>query len=170
MPRLNLLEETRFEKIPVTIYPDKLTASKIIAKRIADIIVKKVAKGENAILGLATGVTPVAVYGELVRLHKEEGLSFKNVTTFNLDEYYPMTPSAAQSYNAFMKEHLFGHVDIDVKNVNIPNGTLKHEDIASFCLAYEQKISALGGLDVQILGIGHIGFNEPGLHPILVHV
>jgi len=168
MPRLNLLEETRFEKLPVTVYPDKLTASKTVAKRIAEVIKKKAAKGENAILGLATGVTPIAVYRELVRLHKEEGLSFKNVITFNLDEYYPMLPTAAQSYNAFMKEHLFGHVDIDLNNVNIPDGTLKQEDIAAFCLAYEQKISALGGLDIQILGIGrtgHIGFNEPGSAP-----
>lgn len=168
MPRLNLLEETRFEKLPVTVYPDKLTASKTVAKRIAEIIKTKAAKGENAVLGLATGVTPIAVYRELVRLHKEERLSFKNVITFNLDEYYPMAPTAAQSYNAFMKEHLFGHVDIDMKNVNIPDGTLKQEDIAAFCLAYEQKISALGGLDIQILGIGrtgHIGFNEPGSAP-----
>ncbi len=168
MPRLNLLEETRFEKLPVTVYPDKLTASKTVAKRIAEVIRKKAAKGENAVLGLATGVTPIAVYSELVRLHKEEGLSFKNVITFNLDEYYPMAPTAAQSYNAFMKEHLFDHVDIDINNVNIPDGTLKQEDIAAFCLAYEQKISALGGLDIQILGIGrtgHIGFNEPGSAP-----
>jgi glucosamine-6-phosphate deaminase len=168
MPRLNLLEETRFEKLPVTVYPDKLTASKIVAKRIAEVIKKKASKGEKAVLGLATGVTPIAVYRELVRLHTEDGLSFKNVVTFNLDEYYPMAPTAAQSYNAFMKEHLFGHVDIDLNNVNIPDGTLKQEDIAAFCLAYEQKISALGGLDIQILGIGrtgHIGFNEPGSAP-----
>jgi len=168
MPRLNLLEETRFEKLPVTVYPDKLTASKTVAKRIAHVITQKAAKGENAVLGLATGVTPIAVYNELVRMHKEEGLSFKNVITFNLDEYYPMVPNAVQSYNAFMKEHLFGHVDIDPDNVNIPDGTLKQEDIHAFCLAYEQKISALGGLDIQILGIGrtgHIGFNEPGSAP-----
>ena len=168
MPRLNLLEETRFEKLPVTVYPDRLTASKTVAKRIANIITAKAAKGEHAILGLATGATPIAVYNELVRLHKEEGLSFKNVITFNLDEYYPMKPSAIQSYNAFMKEHLFDHVDIDSNNINIPNGILKQDEIADYCLAYEQKISALGGLDLQILGIGrtgHIGFNEPGSAP-----
>lgn len=168
MARLNLLEETRFEKLPVTVYPDKLTASKTVAKRIADIIIRKAAKGENAVLGLATGVTPIAVYAELVRLNKEDGLSFKNVITFNLDEYFPMSPAAAQSYDAFMKEHLFSHVDIDLNNVHIPDGTLKQEEVADFCLAYEQKISALGGLDLQILGIGrtgHIGFNEPGSAP-----
>ena len=119
-------------------------------------------------MGLATGVTPIAVYNELVRLHKEDGLSFKNVITFNLDEYYPMDPVATQSYRAFMKEHLFDHVDIDMDNVHIPDGKLNLEEITDFCLAYGQKISALGGLDLQILGIGrtgHIGFNEPGSAP-----
>jgi glucosamine-6-phosphate deaminase len=98
MPRLNLLEETRFEKLPVKVYSDMLTASKAVAQRIAGIIKQKAQKGENVILGLATGVTPIAVYNELVRLHHEEGLSFKNVVTFNLDEYYPMIPEALQSY------------------------------------------------------------------------
>jgi glucosamine-6-phosphate deaminase len=168
MPRLNLLEETRFEKLPVTVYADKFTASKAVAKRIADIITAKAAKGEKAVLGLATGVTPIAVYDELVRLHKEEHLSFKNVITFNLDEYYPMDARALQSYNVFMHQHLFSHVDIEKQNVHIPDGSLALDDIAAFCLAYEQKISALGGLDLQILGIGrtgHIGFNEPGSAP-----
>jgi len=168
MLRLNLLEETRFEKLPVTVYPDKSTASKIVADRIAGIIIKKAKIGEKAVLGLATGATPIAVYAELVRLHKEAGLSFKNVITFNLDEYYPMAPAAIQSYNAFMKEHLFDHVDIELSNVHVPDGQLKQEDITDYCLAYEQQISALGGLDLQILGIGrtgHIGFNEPGSAP-----
>jgi len=168
MPRLNLLEETRFEKLPVTVYADKFAASTSVAKRIADIITAKAAKGEMAVLGLATGVTPIAVYDELIRLHKEEQLSFKNVITFNLDEYYPMDAAAAQSYNVFMHQHLFSHVDIDQHNVHIHNGSLGLDDIAGFCLAYEQKISALGGLDLQILGIGrtgHIGFNEPGSAP-----
>jgi glucosamine-6-phosphate deaminase len=168
MPRLNLLEETRFEKLPVSVYADRITASKIVAKRIAAIIQAKAAKGENAVLGLATGATPILVYKELVRLHNEEGFSFKNVITFNLDEYYPMEPSAIQSYNAFMHEHLFDYVDIDMANVHIPDGKLSLDEIEAFCLAYEQKISALGGLDLQILGIGrtgHIGFNEPGSAP-----
>jgi glucosamine-6-phosphate deaminase len=121
-----------------------------------------------AVLGLATGATPIAVYEELVRLHTEEGLSFKNVVTFNLDEYYPMLPTSAQSYVSFMNEHLFDHIDIDKNNVHIPDGTLKLEDIPAFCLAYEKKIGEYGGLDMQILGIGrtgHIGFNEPGSAP-----
>src|SRR3984885_14608262 len=168
MARLNLLEETRYEKLPVTVYENQLQASVAVAGRIAALIRAKAAKGEQTVLGLATGVTPIGVYAELVRLHKEEGLSFKNVITFNLDEYYPMQAAAAQSYVTFMYENLFSHVDIDKSNVNIPDGTLDKEDVAGFCLDYEKKITALGGLDLQILGIGrtgHIGFNEPGSAP-----
>ena len=168
MARLNLLEETRYEKLPVTVYPDPATASIAAAKRIANLILSKNAKGEKTVLGLATGATPIGVYSELVRLHREEGLSFKNVITFNLDEYYPMQPHALQSYVAFMNQNLFDHIDIDRANIHIPDGTLKQEDIAAFCLNYEKQIEALGGLDLQILGIGrtgHIGFNEPGSAP-----
>ena len=168
MPRLNLLEETRYEKLPVSVYRDQATASKQVARRIADLIKRKQANGEKAVLGLATGVTPIGVYTELIRLHREQGLSFKNVMTFNLDEYYPMQPDAAQSYVRFMNEQLFDHVDIDRNNVHIPDGTLPKNQIASFCLEYEKKIEAAGGLDLQILGIGrtgHVGFNEPGSAP-----
>ncbi|MGV3509397.1 MAG: glucosamine-6-phosphate deaminase [Sphingobacteriaceae bacterium] len=168
MSRLNFLEETRFEKLPVKVYQDEHIASKNVARRIADLIIEKQSKNEKAVLGLATGATPVEVYEELVRLHKEEGLSFKNVVTFNLDEYYPMKPTSAQSYVTFMKENLFNHIDIDMANVHIPDGTLPLEEIADFCLDYERKITEFGGLDLQILGIGrtgHIGFNEPGSAP-----
>ncbi|WP_256012640.1 glucosamine-6-phosphate deaminase [Desertivirga xinjiangensis] len=168
MSRLNLLEETRFEKLPVTVFPDESTASKVIARRIADLILAKQKTGEKAVLGLATGASPVRVYAELVRLHREEGLSFKNVVTFNLDEYYPMNADAAQSYVTFMNENLFSHIDIDMANVHIPDGTLPLERITEFCLDYENKITLFGGLDLQILGIGrtgHIGFNEPGSAP-----
>ncbi|MDB5015361.1 MAG: glucosamine-6-phosphate deaminase, partial [Mucilaginibacter sp.] len=168
MARLNLLEETRYEKLPVTVYQNQQEASIAVAGRIAALIRSKDSKGEKTILGLATGVTPIGVYAELVRQHREEGLSFKNVITFNLDEYYPMRPDAAQSYVTFMNEHLFGQVDIARSNVHIPDGTLEKEAVASFCLDYEKKITALGGLDLQILGIGrtgHIGFNEPGSAP-----
>lgn len=168
MARLNLLEETRFEKLPVTILKDAKEASLNVAGRIATLIKEKQARGQQAVLGLATGKTPIAVYAELVRLHKEEGLSFKNVVTFNLDEYYPMEASSSQSYVTFMNEHLFNHVDIDKKNINIPDGTLKMEDIQAYCLEYERKIESVGGIDIQILGIGrtgHIGFNEPGSAP-----
>lgn len=168
MARLNLLEETRFEKLPVKVYEDKHIASIKVAKRIADLIRRKQDKQENAVLGLATGATPTGVYEELIRLHKEEGLSFKNVITFNLDEYYPMQPDAKQSYVKFMDEILFNHIDIKKENIHIPDGTLAREDITDYCLAYENKIGEVGGLDLQLLGIGrtgHIGFNEPGSAP-----
>jgi glucosamine-6-phosphate deaminase len=168
MARLNLLEETRYEKLPVTIYINKNEASLAVAQRIAALIKRKQAKGEKTILGLATGVTPIAVYAELVRQHKQEGLSFKDVITFNLDEYYPMKPTSEQSYVTFMNENLFNHIDIDKSNVHIPDGTLDKDKVAAWCLEYEKQIEALGGLDLQVLGIGrtgHIGFNEPGSAP-----
>ncbi|PTQ93989.1 glucosamine-6-phosphate deaminase [Mucilaginibacter yixingensis] len=168
MARLNLLEETRYEKLAVTVYPDQHTAAKKVAARIAALIKNKQERNENAVLGLATGATPVGVYAELVRLHREEGLSFQNVITFNLDEYYPMQPTAAQSYVTFMNENLFNHIDIKKSNVHIPDGTLDQDYLQAYCFEYEQKINALGGLDLQILGIGrtgHIGFNEPGSAP-----
>jgi glucosamine-6-phosphate deaminase len=168
MARLNLLEETRYEKLPVSVYADQKTASLAVAGRIAKLIRDKQAEGKPTVLGLATGVTPIAVYAELIRLHKEEGLSFRDVITFNLDEYYPMQPDAVQSYVTFMNENLFDHIDIDKSKVHIPDGTLPVEEVAAFCLEYERQLSELGGLDLQILGIGrtgHIGFNEPGSAP-----
>lgn len=155
----------QYEKIPTRIYADSSSASKEVAGRIASLIRHKAQKGEMAVLGLATGSTPTGVYDELVRLHKEENLSFKNVITFNLDEYYPMEPDALQSYHRFMNEYLFDRVDIAKENVHIPDGTLPMEQVDQYCLEYEQKISDAGGLDIQVLGIGrtgHIGFNEPG--------
>jgi glucosamine-6-phosphate deaminase len=168
MGRLNFFEETRFEKLPVSVYATETEASLRVARHIADIIKDKQSKGEIAVLGLATGATPIRVYENLVNMHKNEGLSFQNVVTFNLDEYYPMQPDAKQSYVSFMDEHLFNHIDIKRENIYIPNGTLKKEDIADFCIKYEDKIGEYGGLDIQILGIGrtgHIGFNEPGSAP-----
>lgn len=160
-------ESTRFEKIHTEIFDTSTEASKAIAAEIAKLIKEKEAKGEKCILGLPTGSSPLGVYKELVRLHKEEGLSFKNVITFNLDEYYPMEPKALQSYVRFMDENLFNHIDIDKGNINIPDGTLDQDKVGAFCAGYEQKIDYYGGLDLQILGIGrtgHIGFNEPGSH------
>ena len=168
MARLNFLEETRFEKLPVSIFESEQQASINVAARIADLIRSKQEKGENAVLGLATGATPIMVYAELVRLHKEDGLSFENVITFNLDEYYPMLPNSAQSYVHFMNEHLFDHINIKRENIHIPDGTLDKEKIVDFCLNYEKNIEEVGGLDLQVLGIGrtgHIGFNEPGSAP-----
>jgi glucosamine-6-phosphate deaminase len=154
-----------FEKIAVQIFPNAKKGSIQAAKEIADLIRIKQASNENCVLGLATGSTPIFLYAELVRLHKEEGLSFKNVISFNLDEYYPIEKEAYQSYWSFMHRHLFNHVDIDPLNINLPSGTGTKEDVKKFCQEYENKIEAAGGIDLQILGIGlngHIGFNEPG--------
>ena len=154
-----------FEKIPVTIYSNLQQGSKYIASEIAKLIKEKQAKGEKCVLGLATGSSPKSLYAELVRMHKEEGLSFKNVISVNLDEYYPIDKDALQSYNRFMKFYLLDHIDIDPTNIYIPNGEIKKEDIKAYCMAYEQTIEELGGIDLQLLGIGnngHIGFNEPG--------
>ena len=157
--------EQRFENIDTVIFEDSNNASKAVAKEIADLIRVKQDQKQPCILGLATGSSPKGLYSELVRLHKEEGLSFKNVITFNLDEYYPMEPDSINSYVRFMKSLLFDQVDILPENYNIPDGTLAKSEIADYCAAYEAKIEALGGLDIQILGIGgngHIGFNESG--------
>ncbi len=154
-----------FEKIPVRIYPDLKEGSKFAAREIADLIRSKQAAGQPCVLGLATGSTPRSMYAELVRMHKEENLSFKNVITFNLDEYYPIDNDALQSYNRFMHKHLFDHIDIDPKNIHIPNGETPKEKIKEHCLEYETMIDNAGGIDLQVLGIGnngHIGFNEPG--------
>jgi glucosamine-6-phosphate deaminase len=154
-----------FEKIPVKIFSSLNEGSASIAREIALLIREKDSKGQKTVLGLATGSSPKLLYAELVRLHRDEGLSFRNVITFNLDEYYPIDNDALQSYNRFMKEHLFGKVDIDPANCHIPNGQWKKEDIKQHCIEYDQLIAGSGGVDLQILGIGnngHIGFNEPG--------
>ncbi|MFV0565133.1 MAG: glucosamine-6-phosphate deaminase [Flavobacteriaceae bacterium] len=157
--------EKRFENIGTVMFEDSAAASKAVAKEIADLIRVKQTQKQTCVLGLATGSSPKGLYAELVRLHKEEGLSFKNVVSFNLDEYYPMEPDSVNSYVRFMKELLFNQVDILPENCHIPDGTLSKEAIADYCNQYEAKIEAMGGIDLQILGIGgngHIGFNESG--------
>lgn len=154
-----------YERVATQIYNDSNEASAAVAREIASIVRAKAAEGKYAVLGLATGSSPKKVYAELIRMHREEGLSFKNVISFNLDEYYPIQPDAVQSYVRFMKEQLFDHVDIPAGQWNLPDGTLPLEKVADFCLEYERKIEDYGGLDFQLLGIGrngHIGFNEPG--------
>jgi glucosamine-6-phosphate deaminase len=154
-----------FEKIPVTIFKNPTEGSNAVAAQMAALIKEKQAKKLPCVLGMATGTTPILLYKELVRLHKEEGLSFKNVVTINLDEYYPIEKSAYQSYWSFMHRHLFSLVDIDPKNIHLPNGEWTKENLKESCVAYEQTIEKFGGIDLQILGIGkngHIGFNEPG--------
>ena len=154
-----------FERIPVIISPGPKDGSAIAAREIAKLIHDKAARNEYCVLGLATGSTPISLYNELVRMHREEGLSFKNVITFNLDEYYPIENDAWQSYNSYMYRLLFNHVDILPQNIHIPNGELSKEAIKQHCAEYERLIDDAGGIDLQILGIGvngHIGFNEPG--------
>ena len=154
-----------FEKIPTEIFPTPEAGSKYAAGEIAKLIRQKQNEGKQCVLGLATGSTPVIMYKELVRLHKEEGLSFKNVITFNLDEYFPIAKNDYQSYWSFMHRHLFDHIDVDPSNIHVPNGELSKEEAKQHCIEYEQMIDDAGGIDLQILGIGgngHIGFNEPG--------
>ncbi|MCA9197699.1 MAG: glucosamine-6-phosphate deaminase, partial [Planctomycetales bacterium] len=156
---------TSLEKMQCTVLKHMKDACVAVARQIGDLIRIRAAEGRTCVLGLATGSTPVGVYNELVRMHQEEGLSFANVITFNLDEYYPMHAHELQSYVRFMNEHLFDLVDIQKQNVHIPDGTLPPEAVQQFCWNYEQKIKDAGGIDIQLLGIGrtgHIGFNEPG--------
>ncbi|MBG6110024.1 glucosamine-6-phosphate deaminase [Flavobacterium sp. CG_9.10] len=160
-------EETRFEKIHNEIFKNSTEASIVVAQEIAELIKSKQKKDKQCVLGLATGSSPIKVYEELVRMHKEEGLSFSNVITFNLDEYFPMTKKNNQSYHYFMHQHLFNHIDIKPENINIPDGTVSIVDLNKYCIDYELKIKNAGGIDFQLLGIGrtgHVGFNEPGSH------
>jgi glucosamine-6-phosphate deaminase len=156
------------EKIPVELFnaPSDMAAS--VAGRIADLIRERAAASRSVILGLPTGSTPIGVYRHLIRMYQEDGLDFSNVITFNLDEYYPMSPDALQSYHRFMRENFFDHVNIPAANIHIPRGDLERQDIAAWCANYERQIAEAGGLDLILLGIGrtgHIGFNEPGSGP-----
>jgi glucosamine-6-phosphate deaminase len=153
------------EKIPVKIFANSTDGSFYVAQQIANLIKQKEKEGKNCVIGLATGSSPKTLYAHLVKMHKEDGLSFKNVITFNLDQYYPMDKDALQSYHYFMRKNLFEHTDINPQNYHLPDGMITKENVKEHCLAYEQKIEEAGGLDLQILGIGtngHIGFNEPG--------
>lgn len=154
-----------FEKIPTHIFENQVDASVVIAQKIAEVIRERQSENKTCVLGLATGSSPKNVYKELVRMHREEGLSFANVVSFNLDEYYPIAKTAPQSYDNFMRQNLFNHVDIKPENINIPNGEISKDEVKEHCREYEEKIDSYGGIDLQILGIGnngHIGFNEPG--------
>lgn len=142
----------------VIISHDAESASKKAARYIADVIKRK----PNCVLGLATGSTPLALYKELIRMHKEEGLDFSQVVTFNLDEYLGLPNNDPRSYHYFMHENLFDHINVKPENIHIPDGMTT--DVLAFCEEYENKIKQAGGIDLQILGIGndgHIGFNEP---------
>lgn len=125
-------------------------------------VARLVRRKPNCVLGFATGSTPKGLYTELIRLHRENGLDFSKVTTFNLDEYVGLPPEHPESYHAFMWEHLFDHINVDPRFVHVPHGMA--DDVPAFCAWYERQIADAGGIDLQILGIGangHIAFNEP---------
>ena len=153
------------ELIRTVVVDDHEEIARLVAKRIATLIREHQAAGQSTVLGLATGSTPIGIYRELIRMHRDEGLSFRNVVTFNLDEYYPMPKESIHSYHRFMWENLFSQIDIDPANVHIPPGALSRQEVGAAAREYEQEIVRAGGIDFQILGIGktgHIGFNEPG--------
>lgn len=153
------------EKIATRIYDNREEGSAFVAQNIASVIRKNNEANKHTVLGLATGNSPLLVYKELIKYHLEEGLSFKNVFTFNLDEYYPMGKKDDHSYNYFIYEKFLSKIDVRPENVHIPDGELPLNEVVDYCRDYDAKIESLGGLDVQILGIGrsgHIGFNEPG--------
>jgi glucosamine-6-phosphate deaminase len=156
---------TGLERIPTVIVDDHDDLGRLVARRIADLVRAKQAAGKRTVLGLATGSTPIGVYRELIRIHDKERLSFADVVTFNLDEYYPMDPGSIHSYHRFMWENLFAHLDIPAAQVHIPRGDVRRDEVEAECRRYEEAIHAAGGIDLQLLGIGrtgHIGFNEPG--------
>ncbi|MGB2821465.1 MAG: glucosamine-6-phosphate deaminase [Phycisphaerae bacterium] len=158
----------RCEKIRTRVFPDSTDAAAAAARQIARLVRDKASRGEACVLGLVSGSTPTGVYAELVRMHRREHLSFENVVTFNLDEYYPMRPNELQSHRRYMDENLFEYVDIDPANVHMPDGAVALEDVAEYCAAYDRAVAEAGGIDLQLLGIGrtgHIGANEPGSAP-----
>ena len=152
------------ENIKTVTLKNSEEGSHFVAQKIKKLIEDNNVAGKSTVLGLATGSTPVPLYRQLVKMHKN-GLDFSRVKTFNLDEYYPIEPDAMQSYHRFMKENLFDHVNILPEHIRIPDGTIPVHAIEEYCRKYEQDIQDAGGIDIQILGIGrtgHIGFNEPG--------
>lgn len=158
-------EQKKFERINTIIHENSQEASYYVAQEIISLVTQRQKEGKKMVLGLATGSTPIKVYDYLVQAHKEQGVSFSNVISFNLDEYFPMDAESIHSYVRFMREHLFDHLDIPAHQINIPDGQQNKESVRTYCQNYEQKIIDAGGIDIQILGIGrtgHIGFNEPG--------
>src|SRR3989440_10471119 len=153
------------ERLRTVVFPEHPDFAAAVAERIIEVIHREIRAKGRAVLGLATGSTPLGVYEELIRRHQAGDVDFSRVITFNLDEYYPMTPDSPHSYRRYMWENFFAHVNIAKENVHIPQGVTPRERVAEACDAYEQAIRAAGGIDFQLLGIGktgHVGFNEPG--------
>src|SRR5947209_9055116 len=152
-------------KAPTLVFPTSSQAARHVALMIESLIRQNNSAGRPTVLGLPTGSTPVGLYRELIRLHKEAGLDFSRVVTFNLDEYYPMPPDDPHSYRRWMKETFFDHVNIPPQNIHIPDGTVAADEAEEYCARYEQQVRRAGGIDLMVLGIGrtgHVGFNEPG--------
>jgi glucosamine-6-phosphate deaminase len=168
MNKTEISELSQREKIQTQIYASAEGACTFVADAITALIRQRAAESKPAVLGLATGSTPVRLYRELIRRHREEGLSFANVITFNLDEYYGLSGSHPESYRRFMQDQLFDHVDLKPENTHVPDGLAPRDKVFASCQSYEAAIRQAGGIDIQILGIGrtgHIGFNEPGSGP-----
>src|SRR6516165_1505136 len=159
------MEAEQYEHIRTRVFPSSDDAVRVVAALLARLIKDRSLERRNTVLGLATGSTPVKLYRELIRLHREEGLSFRNVVTFNLDEYCGLPPRHPESYRHFMEVQLFQEVDIPAENVHVPDGMIARSEVFEYCRKYEERIREAGGIDLQVLGIGrtgHIGFNEPG--------
>lgn len=155
----------RHTKVPTLMFETARDVDRHVALVVEGLIRENNSAGVRTVLGLPTGSTPVGVYRELIRLHREEDLDFSQVVTFNLDEYWPMDPNSIHSYNRWMRETFFNHVNIPEENIHIPNGTVSRADVDAFCDEYERAIEKAGGIQLQLLGIGrsgHVGFNEPG--------
>src|SRR6516225_9595744 len=163
--QISQTEAEQYERIPTKVFPTSDEAVRVVAAAISHLVRERQQQGRTLVLGLATGSTPVKLYRELIRLHRQEGLTFRNVVTFNLDEYYGLPPHHPESYHHFMEVQLFGHIDIPPENIHVPDGMISRSEVFSYCQEYEHAIQDAGGVDLQILGIGrtgHIGFNEPG--------
>jgi len=158
-------ESQVYEKINTLICSNAVEASEAVARQVIDLIRQRADASRSVVLGLATGSTPLLLYKRMIEAHREEGLSFKHVITFNLDEYYGLEREHSESYWRFMHEQLFDHIDIPAENIHLPDGRVPRDEVFAYCQSYDKAIAAAGGLDIQILGIGrtgHIGFNEPG--------
>jgi glucosamine-6-phosphate deaminase len=152
-------------RIPALVFRTSSQAARHMALMIESLIRQNNSAGRSTVLGLPTGSSPLGLYRELIRLHKEAGLDFSQVITFNLDEYYPMAPDDPHSYRRWMQETFFDHVNIPPANIHVPDGTVPGHEVEDYCAHYEQLIRRAGGIDLQLLGIGrtgHVGFNEPG--------
>src|SRR5213083_3180846 len=164
-PATTIESSRELERLRTVVLPEHNDLAVAVADRIMEVIQRETRAKGRVVLGLATGSTPLGVYEELIRRHQAGDVDFSRVITFNLDEYYPMTPDSPHSYRRYMWENFFAHVNIAKENVHIPAGVTPRERVVEACAEYDEAIRAAGGIDFQLLGIGktgHVGFNEPG--------